>query len=108
MRKIKELREQFNVSQQQLASYLKVSPSALSNWESDKREPDLATVIKIADYFNVSVDVLLGRQYTNKSRSETKEEHTLDCKRVYALLQKIDPSYYPAIEQIITGLIDKK
>lgn len=107
MNRIKELRELNKISQQELAAYLKVSPSTISNWEANKREPDLSTIVKIADYFNVSIDTLLNRKYNNSPRNDSKDEHNLDCNRVYALLKNVDPSFYPAIEQIISGLIKK-
>ena len=44
-----------------LGAALKLSPSTLSRWVAGDRAPTLEYVIKIADYFNVSVDWLLGR-----------------------------------------------
>jgi len=61
MLRIKELREQRGLSQASLASSLGVAQNTLSNWENAKRAPDSEKLIRIADYFAVSVDYLLGR-----------------------------------------------
>lgn len=61
MNKIKELRMIKGITQTKFATYLNTTQANLSGWESDKWQPDQATLIKIADYFNVSVDYLLGR-----------------------------------------------
>jgi len=58
--RLKELREQKEISQYKFADDLKLSQSTIGNWEAGKREPNFDTLIKIAQYFNVSVDYLLG------------------------------------------------
>ena len=57
--RIKELRNIKNLNQDQVAQVLGVSRQAYANYESGKREPDLQTVIKLANYFDVSLDELL-------------------------------------------------
>lgn len=61
MNRIKKLRQEKNISQSALASYLGVTQQTVSAYESGDREPDLETLNKIADFFDVSVDYLLGR-----------------------------------------------
>lgn len=60
-KRLKELREKMGYTQRQLADLLKISNSSLAMYELDKREPDNATLARLADFFNVSVDYLLGR-----------------------------------------------
>lgn len=63
--KILFLRTQRNICQKEFAMYLHVSVSTVSNYENNVHQPDIPTLIKIADYFDVSVDYLLGRtQYS--------------------------------------------
>lgn len=66
---LKQLREDRGLSQSQLAKELGVSQSTVGNWESGAREPNFSTTQQIADFFNVSVDYLLGN---------TDEPRTLD------------------------------
>ena len=58
---LKELRKSRKLLQKDLARYLQVAESTYSYWEQGKFEPDTETLKKLADYFNVSVDYLLGR-----------------------------------------------
>lgn len=62
MNKIKELRVSHNLSQQKLANILNVHQTAVSQWEKGRTCPDMEILKKIADFFNVSVDYLLGRE----------------------------------------------
>lgn|GEM_PF-102704 len=57
----KKLREQNKLSQKEIADYLGVTRQAVASYESGKREPDYGTLIKLSDFYGVSVDSLLGR-----------------------------------------------
>ena len=59
--RLKFLREQKNISQVKLAMDLNMNQNSISRYETGQRETDYATLIKIADYFNVSIDFLLER-----------------------------------------------
>lgn len=61
MERLKELRERRKMSQVFLGMELNISQNAVSQYENGIREADYATLIAIADYFDVSVDYLLGR-----------------------------------------------
>ena len=61
MEKLPELRKEINISQSTLAKELGIAQNTLSQYESGKREPDNETLIKLADFFNVSIDYLLGK-----------------------------------------------
>ena len=58
--RLKELREQRGQTQAQLAEVLDVSQQAVGKWELEKASPDDATLIKIANYYGVTTDYLLG------------------------------------------------
>lgn len=59
--RIKSLRGEKHITQQQLADYLAVGKSTIGMWENEKREPDIETLVKIAEYFCVSIDYLAGK-----------------------------------------------
>lgn len=56
---LKKLLEQHNISQKDFARDLFITPSTLGNYIQNTREPDYQTLIKIADYFHVTIDFLL-------------------------------------------------
>ena len=58
--RLKKLRKERNISQLKLALDLNMNQNTISRYENMEREADYETLIKIADYFNVSLDYLLG------------------------------------------------
>lgn len=59
-KKLKELRLEKELSQRELAEILKTNNSSVCDWERERSQPDLETLVDIAKYFNVSTDYLLG------------------------------------------------
>lgn len=59
--RISELREQRGLKQEELATSIGVTRASLSHYEKNRRKPDFEILTKIADYFSVSVDYLIGR-----------------------------------------------
>lgn len=59
--RLKELRISSGTKQIDIAKYLDVLPRTIRFYESGEREPNHETTIKLADYFDVSTDYLLGR-----------------------------------------------
>ena len=59
---LKDLRVEKVLSQTQLAKDLSLSKGIVSMWENGKREPTLFYLIKLADFFNVPIDYLAGRE----------------------------------------------
>lgn len=59
-KRIKDLRNEKNYSQEDLAKLLKVRRTAISRWELAQNEPDLNTVVNLAKIFDVTTDYLLG------------------------------------------------
>ncbi len=67
MPRLSELRKQKGLKQGDLAAFLGVAQSTLSGWENGKFEIDDKNKIKLADFFGVSVDYLLGREVSANS-----------------------------------------
>ena len=59
--RIKELRTARHITQLKMAMDLNMSQNTISRYESGDREPGVAELIRIADYFRVSIDYLVGR-----------------------------------------------
>ena len=65
-KRLRNLREDHDMTQKQLAEVLDLSPSALGNYIQGTREPDYDTLIRIADYFHVTTDFLLRNDHNTK------------------------------------------
>ena len=59
--RLRALRKSRNISQQKLAMDLNINQNSISRYETGEREADYATLIRLADYFSVSIDYLLER-----------------------------------------------
>lgn len=75
-KQIKSLRITHNMTQVELAKKLNITKQAVSNWENDNIQPSIDMLVKLADFFGVSTDYLLGRDATNYINVEglSKEE----------------------------------
>jgi HTH-type transcriptional regulator, competence development regulator len=71
---IKKLRERENISQKDFAQKIGISNVVLSRYEKDERKPDYDMLKRIADYFEVSIDFLLGREEKGNQKEDTLEE----------------------------------
>lgn len=70
--RIKELREDKGINQLELSKILNVHKGSVSNWENNKRTPDAEMLTKIANFFNCSVDYLLGNTDIKNKLSTSK------------------------------------
>lgn len=60
MERLKELRKNAKLNQKQVADVLGLTVSAYGNYELGQREPNIESLCKLADYYGVSVDYLIG------------------------------------------------
>lgn len=73
--RLKELRIERQLTQEQLAKIFNTGKASISHYESNKRMPDANTIEKFAEFFDVSVDYLLGRtDIRNPEKELTPEE----------------------------------
>lgn len=72
---LKRLREESGTTQRRLAEAIGVSQQSVNKYENHNIEPDIETLIRIADYFNTSVDCVVGHgnDLVNGSNSDTRE-----------------------------------
>lgn len=95
-KKLKELREQNNLTQEELATMLYVSDKTISSWECNRTTPDIETYFKISTIFNIGLYTLLGKNYYNEKPLEIelklKVSDTI-FKNTLAKIQKFNPNY---------------
>ena len=63
--KLKELRLNNQLTQTELAKRIEITQFTYSNYEKEKTQPDIKTLITIADFYNVSLDYLCDRPFNN-------------------------------------------
>lgn len=78
--RLKELRKQKKLSQTEFARLFNVAQNTVSNWENGIRTIDTTTLNRLADFFNVSADYILGRTDSPSSSAPTpdKEASNID------------------------------
>ncbi|NLZ83462.1 MAG: helix-turn-helix transcriptional regulator [Clostridiales bacterium] len=77
-KRIKKLRTEKGITQSELSNYLGLTPKMVSFYELEQRFPPQDIIIKLADYFNVSADYLLGRSEVRNSDQLLKEYSSLN------------------------------
>jgi transcriptional regulator with XRE-family HTH domain len=74
--RIRKIRRERGITQEQLAEYLNLSASAVSQWECDRVMPDITQLPLLANLFEVSADVLLGIDVDSKAKKIDEIYHT--------------------------------
>lgn len=82
IKNLKKLRRDKGITQKQLAGVLGVSQQSVNKYENHNVEPDLTTIMKMADYFGTSVDYLIG--YAD-SETENATLHTVNEEEAHLL-----------------------
>ncbi|WP_406242060.1 helix-turn-helix domain-containing protein [Tissierella carlieri] len=103
-KRIKTLRNERNLLQKDLAEQLNLSQQTISLYESEKRQPDYQILQSIADFFNVSVDYLLGRtDIKDSSILSVKEDETkFDIHNEIAdEIEKLSPESQEELKKLI-------
>lgn len=75
--RLRELRAEKKMRQEDLANVLKVHRATVGKYETNERSPDKETLQLLADYFNVSIDYLLGRTDIRNAYESPKDSSTV-------------------------------
>ena len=98
---LKELRDEKNLTQQELADELGVARMTINFYESNRRTPDINFAVKAANYFNVSVDYLVGN-----SNLKSKQDHRYTKDQVDNLEDIIYHLPASASQDLLTNLCE--
>ncbi len=109
VKNLKKLRLEKNLSQQQLGEIIGFSQQAVYKYETQRIEPDIATLIKLADFFNTSVDFLIGNTDIQHKISNI-ESYSLngDETTIMQNFRKLSPCEKESIALIINNYLNKK
>ena len=90
MNRIRELRDDKGLKQCDVAKAVGIDQRTLSNYETGKTNPDSFAIIKLAEFFNVSTDYLLGHKsnFDKKQISEQIESIINELNKIYENIKK--------------------
>ena len=78
MQRIRELRNAKNLTQEELGKILNVSARSIGFYESGDRDPDTKSLNKLADYFGVTIDYIIGRSDNRDDGSQSQDHNNTD------------------------------
>lgn len=90
-----ELRNEKELSQREMAKIMNVSQGTVNNWENSNTQPSIEQLILLADFFDVTVDYLIGRtDYFTANKENTITDRQ---SKILKLAYKADPKIQDAI-----------
>lgn len=108
MENLKILRKKRNLSQQRLADILHISQQSVYKYENDITSPDIETLIRMADFFETSVDYIIGHSEISDI-IEPRNAHDLnaDEEELIRLYRGLSAKQRSAIQQVIKSYDDR-
>lgn len=106
LRRLRFLRERAGISQKALAEEIGVSQQSINKYENHNIEPDIETLIALADFFDTTVDYLIGRSEESSAGKAgsavelSSQEYTLICK-----YRKLCPQKRECIQNVIDNFL---
>ena len=102
--KLRMLREERNLTQTDLAGYLNLTKANISRYELGTRQPNIETIYKIAEFFNVSIDWLFGRSIIRPFSSANNTPRSFNSSDLEILeYLKLTPHVYDMLNEFITA-----
>lgn len=98
-KRLKHLRKSRKLTQAQMADMLGISRQGYAKYENNSAQPDLDTLVKLADFFNVTTDYLLGKSNDPQLTADQEEKILKEVKKIRSILSKIPDG--PEKERII-------
>lgn len=110
--RLKELRKENRITQKELAKTIGYEQTIISMWESGTREPSNETLIKLADFFNVSVDYLLNHEVEYKKKEDYESSYSIVLnfeteaqKELLVKVNSLEPLEMAKVDAFIDGLL---
>lgn len=99
--RIRELRKQHKLTLKELGAKMGVAENTMSQYELGRRQPDQETIVKLAHYFGVTVDYLLGGD-PPENPSVSQQEYQL-----IELFREMTPDERGMVETIVQSILDR-
>lgn len=105
---LKKLREEKHLTQEQLGKFINISKANISKYEAGKLQPNIETINFLAEFFEVSIDYLLGRSdIRNPYKAEVLLEKSNKAYRVHLEQCDLPKEALREIEHFIEFITDK-
>ena len=104
MLNLKNLRQSKKLTQGEVAKLINTTQTCYNYYEKEKRQPSIETLCKLADYYNVSLDYLIGRNFGNEVGYLTDTQKNI----VYILKQLNDDNLNEILSVAIKMIDDQK
>lgn len=102
VKNLKFMRSNKNISQQQLAEVIGISQQSINKYENHSVEPDIEILIKLADYFNTSIDFLVGNtDIEHKIEYVEKTDLNNDEKKMIENYRKLNDNQKEALQNLL-------
>lgn len=105
-KRLRALREERHLTQLELAKYLKISNTALSQYEVGNRTPSDELKLQIAQFFDISLDFLFGR--TEIRNSSNDYDMPQNIKNLLRDAYKLTPEQLDAIQRLVDQFVNEK
>ena len=101
--RIKELREEYQMTQKELAQKISNVQRNVSNWENGTSEPDCQTILMIAEMFDVSIDELFGREYSPVVATDNNND---DISVLTRLIRRLNGEQRIALKNMLLAFLN--
>lgn len=102
MDRLKQLRAEKGLAQKDMASFLKIDRTTYVKYESGSSEPNFSTLSKLAEFFDVSVDYLLGRTDVRKNQPTIKDDELDEA--LVSFLMDLSQEELQRVHDFVAGL----
>ena len=105
---LKKLRQEYGISQQRLADAVQVSQPSINKYENHNIEPDIGILMRMADYFNTSIDYIVGHTEIRRKIERTEAYHLNQREsELLTRFRALDEEEKRSIEAIIHNYLKK-
>ena len=106
---LKILRQERNLSQQRLADAIEISQQSINKYENENVQPDFSVLIRMADFFDTSIDYLIGYTEVRYKIENTEAYHLSDDEsNMIMRYRALDNNERECLKMLIDILLKKK
>ena len=105
--RLAQLREELGLTRKEVAEKLNIDQTTYGKYELSKRQPDYDTLQKIASFYNVSVDYLLGRTNVRNSNNNVDEDFPDDVKVLMRSVSKLTDKQKEIVKRLVQEFINE-